>query len=707
MRQMTTPAQRSATHVDTAADSRRRVVAAAMYGLRYVLVIGYVLAAGYICVLAFDPGLRNHAPKWLRWFGAPESYESILVVLAFPAGLFLLARLSGRRGMAGTSVLVVAGLAASAVALGMSAYSPCVANQSPFFAPLTWTLGLFVSAVENPFARDAAQIASNRAPGVSACALRTMPLALEMARLFAIATTLTTALAAALTVLRSQSDRFAIWRAHSLTVVVGIDDDAVSMIEAIASRMASNARLVLVTSYADRPAVHIARELGAKVQVTPLQQPGSLSRLRLWKRLDRLYLLSADPGLNQSRLNEIDTAMENLGVDRIRLPLTMRIDDPWQAEVWRRRFLAKDVRWTGDAIGPYEVTAVKLVRHLVHAIEDGNGEPPDTVLLCGLHPLIFALSSELAQVQREQKLFRQPYVHVPSTVKIVAGEAAKSFVDDHELRQNRLAPDAPALSLVDLEAEPTVGKIAELFGADGADRVAVILVDPSMETAGTRLASRFADLRIYPASATASALMDSPIVGQLFPFPINMDLDPQAPHDVWERAAELIHELYSQTADRQQPSARPWRELDRFFKESNRRQVVNTLWMVEKEANHSWDTLEKQAPSLPENFDDMEPLDQLHALGFDGDIPDKLVRLEHEDWRRFYSEAGWKYGDKNSYERRRHPRLKPWDELIDEDPESKQYAYHSLVSALLTLRALGYRSLPRSTEDAGTVPSDT
>lgn len=704
MWQMTGKAPASTSQTVKAPNARRRAMADAFFGLRYVFVSGYAVAVAYLCALAVNPGLRSHAPSWLRWIGAPGSYLSILAVLAFPAGFFLVLRLSRRRSLSSTSLLVLAGLALSALALGMSAYWPCARSQSPFFAPLSWTLGLFVAAVENPFAQDAMQAAQNLAAGQKGCSTRTMPLALEIAKLFAFATTLTTALAAALTLLRSQLDRVAIWRANSLTVVVGIDDDAVSMIRAIASRMAPDETLVLVTGYADRAAVRMAREFGAKIHVTPLQQSETLTGLRFWKRLDQLYLLSEDPGLNHSRLKYIDAAMEALGVDRVRLPLTVRIDDPWQAEVWRRSFLSKEVRWVGDAIGRFETTAVNLVRHVTRTPDDVGGEPPATVLLCGLRPLTYALSSELAQVHREQQLYRKPYVRVPSKVVILANQAT-SFVHDHDLRQSRLAPGSEALSLIALEADATVETITQYLDNDDNDphRVAVILVDPSMETEGTRLASRFPHLRVYQASTSATALLDSSIVGRLFPFPINMDLDPHAPHDVWERAAELIHEYYSQDRDRGQPTARPWRELDPFLKESNRRQVINALWMVEKVANHSWNTLENPpAPPLPENFAEMEPVDQLEQLGFDAGSADEMVRLEHEDWRRFYREAGWKHGER-SWDRRRHERLKPWDELISENPQFTRDSYRSLVGTLLNLRTLGYRSLPRRYRRRGEV----
>ena len=674
---------------------RNGVLNEALYGLRYLLAGCYVVAAVYLCAVAIDPGIRQRAPASIQWFGRPGSYQSILLVLAFPAALIALSRLAGRRILANIALFVLPTMAVSALALGVSAYWRCSGSESTFFAPLFWTLDLFAGTVNNPFGPVTPQAGQG-----SVCASQPMPLALELAKLLAIATTLATALAGALmlTLFRSQLDRIAVWRAHSLTVVVGVDDETVSMIRAIASRKASDETLVVLTGNADRAPVTAARALGAKIKVVGLGHPETLAGLRLWKRLDRLYLMSKDPGQNESLLTFIDAALDSLEDDRVRLPLTVRIDDPWQAEVWRRSCLARDQRWVADAVGRYEITAAKLVRHLTRKAHKRGLVPPETVLLCGLHPLTYALSSELAQVRREEGLYRKPHFALPSHVVIVA-QGAKSFLHDHHLRQRRMAPDGSMISLEAHDADPTVDTITDYLEGKDPRRFAVIITDPSLETEGTRLAARFPDLRIYEASTSATELAESSIVGQLYPFPINMELDPDAPQDVWERAAELIHEHYSQERDRSLPEARPWKDLDPFIKQSNRRQVTNALWVVDKKANHTWSTLETPpAPPLPANFADMKPLAQLGEFGFDPEIARQMVITEHEDYCRFHVAAGWKLSKtgRRDYPHKRNEKLKPWSELIAENPKYEEIAHRSLVSTLLNLRTLGYRSIPRA-----------
>lgn len=675
---------------------------------RYLLGACYVLAAAYLCVIALRPPVRQRAPAMLQWFGAPGSFLTIAVMLAFPAAILVLWKLAGRSVFAANPVLVLAAMATSAVAMGMSAFWMCHDAQSPFFAPLSWTLALFVGAVEPRYGGSD-----------GTCAHEQMPVALELARLLAISTTLTTALTAALTLFKTQLDRIAIWRGRSLTVIVGVDDETVSLVRAVASRMEDDATLVVITAAPDRRVVEESRAAGARIRVAALRDPKSLAQLRLWKRLDRLYLLSEDPVQNENRLATINATMDAFGDKRLRLPLTVRIDDPWQAEVWRRSFIesvdepgsgdhAHKRRWVADAVGRYEVTAAKLVRHITRRSGSQQlGAPPQAVILCGLHPLTYAVSSELAQLCREQDLYAQPGVRLPAEVVILA-KGAPGFVEDHDLRQRRMSPGHLTITLRDNDVEPTVESIAAVVSQHGPRHCTIVLTDPNTANEGTRLAARFQGLRIYQASTSAVSLPEESIVGRLFTFPINMELDEGAPQDVWERAAELIHEHYSVGQDRTEWSARPWAKLDPILQQQNRREVVNTLWLVEDEG-HTWNTLENPpAPALPVGFRDMPPLKQLEWLGFDADTVARMIWREHEDWKRCYEDAGWRRAATRCPSKKHHEGLLSWPELQGHDadleregvtpPDDRLYttrAQRSLASTLVNLRVLGYRSIPK------------
>lgn len=671
--------------------SRRAVSLAS--GLIYALGLAYVVCVLYLGVLALYPSVRTSGPAWMTWFGEPGSALSILGVLVLPTLMFAFSPLAGRRPFTSAPVLVLAAMAASAVVLGLCSYLFHYGEQTPFFAPLAWTLGLFVG-------NDDTHLGDS------------VPVALELARLLAIATTLTTALAATLALFRSQLDRVAIWRARSLIVIVGVDDETVSLVNAIAQRRSSKETLVVVTGNADQPAVAAARDLGARIRITSIQSASALVGLRMWKRLGRLYLLSEDPVQNEMRLSAVNTALDNLGDNRFRIPLTVRVDDPWQAEVWRRSFFeareavdspeGENKRWVADAVGRFEISAAKLARHLTTKRVRVQAErPAKTVLVCGLTPLTHALTSEFAQLVREHGVYAKPHVDLPSALIIVA-RGADGFVRDHQIRQARIAPGETALPVEAYDAEGTPETVNEILAGNDPADYAVVLADSAFTTTGTRLAASFPTLRIYQASSSTAALPESTIVGRLYPFPINMDLNGTAPQDVWERAAELIHEYYSAATNRDTWSTMEWANLDPFLQQSNRRQVVNTLWLVEKVGQHTWNTIEHLDSTASSNSLDGVDLDErFEALGFDLRTVDKMIQLEHDDWCRFYRDAGWKFSTTRNDKAKRHNLLRDWDELMGSDAndidkrENLSRARRSLYSTLLILRSLGYRSIPK------------
>lgn len=677
----------------TAREQRVHTARPSVRALQYLLAGLYAVGAIYLCAVALHPSIQKNAPPWRHWFGAPGSMSTIGVILLIPVVVLLLSKLAGRKMFSTTPLLVLAAMALSALVFGVSSYWNCHDGQSPLFAPVSWTVGLFVGAYENRY--DPSQS--------FACSKMPVPAALELARMLALATTLTTAIAAARKLFRSQFDRLALVRARSLTVVVGLDEDSLSMLNAIASRVGNRETLVVVTAAPDRRCIDEARALGARVRETPTLDADALRDLRLWKHTERLYLISDDPVLNESRLRAIDDAMDRLAVDKPRLPLTVRVDDPWQAEVWRRHFLDAGAvhgtdrghrRWVADAVGRYETTAATVLRH-VAGVTRGY-PPPDTLLICGLFPLTYALTSELSQMHREQMVYPNPNLRLPSRMLVMA-TGASGFLRDHHLRQDRIAPGESLLQIEPLNVDPTVDAISD-FVADNP-HCCVVLTDPSMETNGTRLAARFPELTIYVASSSAQTLPEASVVSRIFPFPISMNFDAGAPQDAWERAAELIHEAYRLNVHANGwPIAddvdRDWRDLDPFWQQSNRRLVTHTLALVES-VGHTWNTLDHPpAAPLPDNFTTLGRSDKFHALGFDDDTTlDLMVRAEHEDWRKFYEGNRWRFANQRDDVKKRHDRLLPWDQLLEQDPRNEARCQDTIIEALLILRSLGFRCI--------------
>jgi hypothetical protein len=186
-----------------------------------------------------------------------------------------------------------------------------------------------------------------------------------------------------------------------------------------------------------------------------------------------------------------------------------------------------------------------------------------------------------------------------------------------------------------------------------------------------------------------------PIVGRLRTYRLALDIPEGQDQDVWERAAKLIHQRYVADIgpEPDPPPARlPWEKLDEFYRESNRRQVRNALWMVEQIAEHTWNTWGR--PPKPLGVHDMTgltALQQLARMGFDHDSAMKMAKAEHESWCRYYRRNHWKYGKVRDDEHRIHNKLVEWS-VVEADEDMLNNAVTSLAVTLWSLRQLGYRS---------------
>jgi len=243
---------------------------------------------------------------------------------------------------------------------------------------------------------------------------------------------------------------------------------------------------------------------------------------------------------------------------------------------------------------------------------------------------------------------------------------------------------------------------------NSAGETAVILVDADGSTGsaldattGTRLAARFPTTPIYAWDPEAEVTEDRlSIVGRLSTYRLSMEMPNGQAQDDWERAARLIHDRYAAEAGHKSAASLPWAELDEFYRESNRRQVRNALWMVEKLGGHIWNAWDGDQVVVPvTNMRGREPLEQLQLMGFDRDAAIAMARAEHEDWRRFYEKAGWRYGKPRDDAHKIHDKLVDWTE-IESDPDLFTRALSSLATTLIRLRELGYRSRPVSDDVA-------
>jgi hypothetical protein len=650
----------------------------------YTLLALAVVLLGYLVLLALRP---SAAPSGrFSGFGRPPSWPAIAIVTGVLAAVCILSYISrGDRTSPTVPVVIVVGLTATSFILGFSSYWSCNDKQHPtFFTPLMWTVSLIKGGVDD------------RSLQGSVCP-KPPPVALEVARLTILAAFFISVVGVAAAIFRTQSDRLRAWLAKSATAVVDIDDDAVPMVRALAREHEPEHTVVLITDNTDRPCVHEARNYGLRVLRADFDRSESIGTHRLWRHVERVHLLSPDPSANLSRLQMISERLATVDAKQ-RIPLIVRIDDPWLADAWvAEQFGGRTgARWAADAVGMYEVTARRLLDQIVET-------KTVTRLIVGeCSPLTLALCDNLARRHIERDF--QPVEgesRLPSLTLV--GLDAEQYKRDHDFRQERRFGTSPVPIdvVVEVASEPLLSSLIEPSVDKSTN--ALILVDPAPGTGidpmtATRLAARFPTMPIYSWDPTARAGGEIlPSVGQHHNYRLGMELPDGQAHDNWERAAMRIHERYSAGSDRKQPPRKPWPELDDFYKHSNLRQVQNAFRIAEQNAGHSWNTLGAPLdpvplPQVPENTSLKQLLELFDTLGFTEEAVWEMARAEFEDWSDFYRRHGWTRGPQRDYANKKHEKLVSWEQTID-DETLWQPALRSLAETLLQLRELGYRSV--------------
>ena len=186
-----------------------------------------------------------------------------------------------------------------------------------------------------------------------------------------------------------------------------------------------------------------ARRQGARVVLVDFNTPSTLVSLRLWRHLGRLYLMAPDPAINLLWLDLISRRLAELD-HKQRLPLIVRIDDPWLAEAWRaQQFGGSDTRWAADVVGKYEVTAGRLLDGII-----ATGRTK-RVFVCGTSQLTLALCADLTQRALERDFYTPPGA-VPLPALTLVERDAEEYLRDHEFyrQQAGFMSEGPTIDAV-------------------------------------------------------------------------------------------------------------------------------------------------------------------------------------------------------------------------------------------------------------------
>ena len=307
-------------------------LAADRRGLSGWTAVALMLLAGYLAgVILLALGARS---GWPAPYADPTNPWPTALQVGLGAGAFGAYWWPRRGENRSFSLLLTASLALSTIALGLASYSGCTTGQSPFWTPLTWSLNLIGGSVN------------------ADCGF---PPALQTARLFGPLLLLITALGVLAALFRNQRDRLSVRFGRNLVIAVGLTTDSLGIIRRLSADRSPGTVLAVLTETGDAALVRAVRGFGGRV-VSVSGTPDARALEVLLTRGRRLkvkaaYLLTADSAVNLRWVGSLRSLAA--GCDRssstLAPRLLVRIDDPWQAEYWRRgnayRRSASGVTW--------------------------------------------------------------------------------------------------------------------------------------------------------------------------------------------------------------------------------------------------------------------------------------------------------------------------------------------------------------------------
>jgi hypothetical protein len=648
---------------------------------RWNVASGVLLALYVLNLAVFAVSVYNERIVRAIGLGAytdERAWWPIMVQVALGAAAFVTYYWPRRRETRNFSVLVTGVLAATTIPMGLVAYwnCPSTANESAFWTPLTFAINLIVGNVQGCYVGPDAQ---------------PLPLALQLPRLTGPLLLVVAAFGIVASIFRSQTDRLLVRFSGSLVVLVGLTDDAMPLIRRLRTQREADTTLAVLVTDPGNLLIKSARSLGARVVVCDVDNRGALRSLLTARgrfKVRSLYAVAADVAENlrwAGQLRAVADSSKRSETDRAPR-MVVRIDDPWQAEYWRRTNAYRSgsgssVRWISDALSVYEVTAELILDRI---FDPRLEHPFDRLVIIGNSPLALAACTELAQREREGDALSAP--PRPGLADLILyGPEADALRRQHRLRQERFGNSGDIGLISVVESEPTSANLRAAL-QDDQHPVLILADDPtaSEPNLATYLAALNPTWTIFDWSTTTRGVADQPIMELLYPFGLTMEAPSSLPVDSWERAARVVHERYRlitrqhQQLEAGKPSHRPWEQLDPFLKETNIRQVTTALAAAES-LGRSWGPVVSGVTA-----DGLVTSAEVSASELD-----TMAKIEHESWMKHLHNNGWRYGPHRDDRRHIHPSLRAWDDLTATDQEKTR---EGVANALRVLNQLGYRS---------------
>jgi len=637
------------------AGARARVVAALVVAILGFAV--FVVFVGAWVIVGLVPELAAVEP-WSRFARADDLHVTAFLVAAAAAAVGLtLAVVRPVRW------ILVGVFGAAALLLGFVAYYPCTPSANPFWTAVLWTIETFFVSVEEPFGQTGGACPAD------------YPQSLLASRLMGLLTVALVAGGIVAEVFRDRLDQWRARRAPRLVLFAGLDESTVSAARAVARELVPGQTLVYLVDGGEQAfAVGIARETGGLV-VPLVVDDTKPTRQFLATRIERvegIHLMSGDIARTLRTMNLVGELLSRLPENAERTGrLIVRMDNPWQAEPWRRQHMVSYPGWLTDAISALELAA----RHLVVRLRD---EGVATIVMDGGSRFELAVLAETVLQHRVHALlpdsaFAGRVRRTPPIVRLV-GAGAEGFAEIARAQFARFGIDADDTFRV----EP-----ATTWTVDAGSVVVVGERDPGHSDRLTATHPEWRILQWDPSVvglAPGGAIEGLTLVGPTFE-PV-----PGQGIDIWELVGRIQHLWYLENHWNGEPQAGdPARgawdlDLSPFYRASN----VRTFATAVRTARTLGLSIATRLGPRP---------DDEHRHAFDERELEALTVAEHESWRRLYEADGWRLGHERGAPsrpdraRRLHPDLVDWDDLPAPRRDIDRTA---VLAAFRTLDALGF-----------------
>jgi len=649
-----------------------------------IVVTGYLAWGAWVS--ARDPAwLYLNQAWWRRWL-RPGNDGPLIVVVVLWLAAAALCWWPRRRRPQEVGLIIVATMVVLGAVLATASLAPCRGGQS-HTAVVGWIMSLYVGALEPRYG-----------PGTT-CPGQ-LPLALQLGRSVCLGATLVGALSVAAVLWRQPVSRLRASLVKDATILTGLDAMTLPLLRRLTAG-GHESRVVVIEPDQRHPLLDEARSTGAQIVIADPASERVLAPMLKGLRgpqLRYLYSLRPDVAQNDAILTAAKGILGRSRVDPDKPPhLIARIDDPRHADVWRGRHVGSSPLWFEDALSPQETTASALVSQIIRMSSR-------RVLLCGDSTLALTVLLELARCVWEQRglvesAAKRKIADTTAATKneeirlgISPGAAQHVVILDRraedlrrEFRATSPEPIVAALPDVVVHAEGWRDGLLAFLDAmaeDEAAQTAVVIAGMAVQ-ADLHEAGRVA--RIHPGTpvfvlSSEGAGITGTAFDKLQPFQRALLVDGEPPDDAWTRIARHWHESYrllhpADPGAGNEPTRRPWGELDEFIRQDNILQLRSVMAAVVAQGRQ-W------MPSravIPGSF-----VELTH-----GEI-ERVACQEHDRWYKRRRKAGWRAarsGEEDDYARRVNRNVRPWPEL---PPRTRETIRASIRYQLAGLEAVGF-----------------